>query len=851
MMKAEERLSSTRVSDVEKQQTRFIPLQAVLKTQHEFSAHRKDDGEVETLRHHTERAEYYWSILMENSGAEDVLDRLFKKFRLDNRLKDFFGNVFTAVVTFHDSGKINPAFQKEKMKIDGPETMLFAGEGSNHSLYSAFLFTVYFYAELIQIDQEIHVSDEDWNLCSSIIDMMAYVISRHHSDLDTLESFYEKRNTAFQLYRENEKIPENIFSDEFLSALPKVAWTIQWPPVLEDLQTRRLLMLMSRLAYSLLVASDYYATSEFMSGGFRYNLAPRIPEKMKERYHESDLFQMIRKTPRIPEEEWGQVDEINRLRSDLFYEVSENMKCHPEKRLYFLEAPTGSGKSNVALNFALENIHGGKIFYIFPYNTLVEQNTESLRTIYGEETFDHVSVINSLTPIPVKKNPAMQDGISNYRFIEEALMDRQFLNYPMIITTHVGMFQTLFGKKRESILPYMNLINSVLVFDEVQSYSGDLWQPFIEDLSLISEIMNMKVLFMSATLPDLSVFLANEDKEAVLQLIGREYRKKLYEHPLFRKRVTMNRELIDKVYSVEMLWEHVLNHTTEDEKIIIEFLSRREAETFYRQNKDSAVRKVYLMTGEDSILDRKRIVKKFSEDEGFILVSTQVIEAGLDIDADVGYKDYSSFDLEEQFMGRVNRSCRKNGRVYFFTQSNAKTIYRDVKMSEQFTLKHEETFRLLEEKRFDDLYRVLLEVIKERGEDYSSRRSAISEAIKKSDFRKLDEHYKLIPDDTYRLTYFFNRFLICEGETLDGHEIWNSYKRLLHDKSLKYAEREIFLSEVKAKMNYFMYELYGNEIPGSHDDEVGTIRYIEDGDVYFDDEGKLNHELLSGNTLFY
>lgn len=84
-----------------------------------------------------------------------------------------------------------------------------------------------------------------------------------------------------------------------------------------------------------------------------------------------------------------------------------------------------------------------------------------------------------------------------------------------------------------------------------------------------------------------------------------------------------------------------------------------------------------------------------------ILVATQVIEAGVDIDMDIGYKDISRLDSEEQFIGRINRSCRKDGVVYFFNMDDAKGIYRkDVRVDTDNTLMNEEIRQVLNSKDF-------------------------------------------------------------------------------------------------------------------------------------------------------
>ena len=78
-------------------------------------------------------------------------------------------------------------------------------------------------------------------------------------------------------------------------------------------------------------------------------------------------------------------------------------------------------------------------------------------------------------------------------------------------------------------------------------------------------------------------------------------------------------------------------------------------------------RQIYLLTGDDNIIERTKILKKIKiKRNGVVLIATQVVEAGVDLDLDVGYKDISKLDSEEQFLGRINRSCKRTGGSIFF-----------------------------------------------------------------------------------------------------------------------------------------------------------------------------------------
>ena len=90
---------------------------------------------------------------------------------------------------------------------------------------------------------------------------------------------------------------------------------------------------------------------------------------------------------------------------------------------------------------------------------------------------DQVAVINSIHPINRDKNEIehLKDQEDEDKFYQKILLDRQFLNYPFILTTHVNLFDIMFGCSKESAISFYQLSNSVIVLDEIQSYKNDIW----------------------------------------------------------------------------------------------------------------------------------------------------------------------------------------------------------------------------------------------------------------------------------------------------------------------------------------------------------------------------------------
>lgn len=253
----------------------------------------------------------------------------------------------------------------------------------------------------------------------------------------------------------------------------------------------------------------------------------------------------------------------------------------------------------------------------------------------------------------------------NLEYYKKALLNREFLNYPMILTTHVTIFKYLFGTAKEELFPLHQLANSVVVLDEIQSYKNLIWGEIITFLSCYAKLLNIKIIIMSATLPNLDKLSIS--KADTIKLI--QNREKYFENPIFKNRVKVDYSLLESENITDDLYEHVKKQSYSDKKILLEFISKNSAYNFYNKLKEDEeiFCDVELMSGDDNIGERDRIIKKVKSINSIILVATQVVEAGVDIDMDIGYKNISMLDSEEQFLGRINRSCKKDEcTVYFF-----------------------------------------------------------------------------------------------------------------------------------------------------------------------------------------
>ena len=820
---------------------------------YKYLAHIKNNRE-ETLQEHTELANKYFEKIVEYKNLKPFFEGIKNILKLENIEEELYYKMIDDVVNFHDFGKINSQFQIDKMLNEEILKMedkynISGVLASDHSLLSASMFIAYYFEKITDLIET--VETKKIVILLEILFALSYTISKHHGNLDSFEEYIEKlsRNNEENILKELKNISMSNGGILLQAFLEKETVNIFFNFIeiyiserknKENISSQEAMAIftLTKMMFSLLIASDYYSTSEFMQE-IKYENFGNMgnTDIIKKEYENSEIIKSIR-----DKEKNGILNDkdINNFRTKIFLETEKNLEKNKDSNIFFLEAPTGSGKSNTALNLSLKLLSEDrkKIFYVYPFNTLVEQNMNTLKNIFGnnEEVIKNIAVVNSVTALTNKDSRDIP--IEEY---SDILMDRQFLNYPFIVTTHVGIFNSLVGNTKEDCMPFYQLANSVIVFDEIQAYKNTIWTEIIKILNSYAKLMNIKIIIMSATLPNLSYLLDEEEKNNIFKLI--ENRDEYFNNAIFKNRVEVNYDLLsEQKIEYEELLEHIIENSLNKQKILIEFISKNDAKKFYElceNNEDLNVNhEILILTGEDNKARRNSIIKKINnKDKKIILISTQLIEAGVDIDVDVGYKNISGLDNEEQFLGRINRSCKKSGKAYFFYLTDAKKVYKNsVIIENKLNLFSDEMRDVLENKNFDIFYSKVLEILKRKAKEKINNDNFETIIFNKK-FRLLKERMQLIEEQDDKKTYFFNRTLTDEeieeiGENIDGSEVWERYVDILKEEN--YAKKIVELSKIREKMMYFLYEVKKN-VELNYSDIKGSIIYIDDGDKYFTD----------------
>lgn len=316
-----------------------------------------------------------------------------------------------------------------------------------------------------------------------------------------------------------------------------------------------------------------------------------------------------------------------------------------KSHISILDMPTGSGKTLCSLKLALES--GKKrIIYVIPYTSIIEQTANKFEKMFGD-----------VLPVLQHHSNYSYDGNTEEEKKTAEKLKRTCENWdaPLIITTSVQFFQSIYHYKGSALRKLHNLRDSVIVFDEIHLIPTELLRPCLKAVGYITKYLNSEALFLSATMPDYS---------------------KLFDK--FLPDVNYNKLVTDRTnfkYFKKCEYKDMGKTTLET---IAENASRCKNALIVVNTKKTAAELYSLVQGEKYHLSanmtpahRSRVIevvrKKLKKGEHITVVSTSLVEAGVDLDFNTVFRQLSGLDSILQAGGRCNREGKDaKGYVYVF-----------------------------------------------------------------------------------------------------------------------------------------------------------------------------------------
>ena len=846
----------------------------------------------ETLQEHIELVNQYALDLIEAHGLDKVVDALIRdiieKYEIDEKVGAYLKEMFASVIHFHDYGKINPNFQTERMhnsyfQVDKSITI-----GTEHARLSAFLFLHYHFD---QIDKGFSRDEEAQSFLWVFAFLLSHAITRHHAPTIEHKINLEKRHlqalnkflSLLNLKNENGILNRNVLIEN---------WENLFQCFSEEWQKGKTLFfseaILVKLCFSLLTAADFCATFEYMNQLPLYDWGV-ISAQDKQQYaqafregksYNKDLYTHLEEFYHLPFEQLAARDSnnLNKLRQKLAAEAIMRLRRHMINRLFYLEAPTGSGKTNISLALALELLqadpHLNKVIYVFPFTTLATQTLHSIRETIALD-IHQIAALHSKAGFSEKETK--QDGV--YGSERKNYIANLFANFPFTLMTHVRFFDILKSDRKEINYLLHRMANSVVIIDELQSYSPMHWDKVIFLLSEYARLFNMRIIMMSATLPHIDQLLPKDSlmRGKVVRLIPQ--REQFFHNPNFGKRVTFDFKMLtqhsrpktedERTQFFELLANKVIEESNtyaakhDQARTIIEFIKKKTAGSFYRMLRPLAEDHNYelmLISGEILEPQRRRIIQRLkdhSKRDRVILVSTQVVEAGVDIDMDIGFKDVGIPDSEEQLAGRVNRNAsKKDNTVFLFDLDEKQHVYgRDHRYKKLMRKTRDQREKLrkqiLDNKDFSCLYQeVINDIQKENKDEYmSGTLSDYLACFRRFDFKCIHRKLRLIDQNT--LSVFVPLDIPLETLTplerellrgfhiqthsgcVSGRDVWAVYENLVEQNQRQvqdFTQKRMAMKQLSSLLALFSFSFFathGNHPLATYGEERLGFFYME------------------------
>jgi len=770
---------------------------------------------------------------LENVGrrSKEILES--KKLNLDDftnfeTLKD----ISYLIGISHDFGKSSNYFQEYINEKDDTKRRKLKNRPETHHAFISSLFT-YSLVKKYLSNREL-LEKEHYKYLPILCFL---IVKRHHGNLDSAldetydccvednEKFevvkrqinaigFEKLNTIYSTlcfdYEINIKDFKNVYKEIFKEINTKQKRLIRRL----DENGTIFYYFTTLLLYSILLDADKTDAA---------NLRPvnrkNIPTDVVDKYKDKKFGQA--------EEQNKSKLKINEIREKIYKEVIsriDELDLNNDK-IMSLNVPTGTGKTLTSLSFALklrrrlnkEKGFSPRIIYALPFLSIIDQNSDVFNDVLNNPTTDVLLKHHHLSDI-VYGTENEFENIEVEKDISKRLLLIEGWNSEIIVTTFMQFFYSIISNRNRAIKKFHNIANSIVILDEVQAIPHKYWLLLKESLRFIAEYFNTYFLFVTATQPLIFDEKQNEIKSLVKS--KEEYFKKCD-----RVDLIPNLELLNIDDFKEELRNDISQNPNKDFLIVMNTInSSKEIYNFIKKElNDKKNTKIYCLSTNIVPKERLNRIREIKEkiEERKIIVSTQLIEAGVDIDVDLVYRDFAPLDSINQVAGRCNRNFEEDKgivKVRILTEKeNSIEYYKRIYRGGFITGKTQDVFKermqngeicSIEESDFLGLNNSYYEKVKAGMSNDES--NDILDNVRKLKFAELSK-FELIKNEPQKVDVFVE--IDCKAE-----KIWQTYQEIITNDELKGTERRNKFLEIRKDFYDYVISVYKKDmewlIPG-------------------------------------
>jgi CRISPR-associated endonuclease/helicase Cas3 len=554
---------------------------------------------------------------------------------------------------WHDLGKRRPGFQRYLRQAGGADAHIEGRIADRDKTHSA--------AGALWAEQ--HLSASLGKAGTLLSRLLQYVIAGHHAGLDNWEGGLAHRLASTDSQTEFQQALGGGNPDDVLKPdLSGLDWRAL-PPFNEQAHgDPGRMALWLRMLFSALVDADFLDTEAYMRPA--RTTARTVPVTI------GDLRDVC--SAHLHRLCGGATGSINLLRADILHQCRH--KASLPAGVFSLTVPTGGGKTLSSLAFALEHAaFRGKrrVVYAIPYTSIIEQTADVFRNVFeslGDEVvIEHHSNAESE---PERENHLSRLACENW-------------DAPLIVTTNVQLFESLFARRTSRCRKLHNLADSVLVLDEAQLLPVVFLQPIVDVLRYLVKDFGVTVLLCTATQPVLDAAASADPSHGLRRGLG-QVTEIIDDVPALYSALERVRVHLPVSFEAPREWSELADEISQHESVLAIVSRRADAAELYRLLKARSATPQgcwhlsALMCAEhrsDTIRQIKQALtqRRAALAEGrpalpVQVVSTQLVEAGVDLDFPVVYRAMAGLDSIAQAAGRCNREGKlaEPGQVHVF-----------------------------------------------------------------------------------------------------------------------------------------------------------------------------------------
>ncbi|WP_048153633.1 CRISPR-associated helicase/endonuclease Cas3 [Methanosarcina sp. Kolksee] len=537
---------------------------------------------------------------------------------------------------------------------------------------------------------------------------------------------------------------------------------------------------------------------------------------------------------------------MNKVRNEIYEEVTESIeKLDLNKKIYSISVPTGSGKTLTSLSFALklkarlieEKRIKAKIIYSLPFLSIIDQNYDVF-----EDVFKTVETANPSEEVLLKHHHLADIFYRTQDDEEFEGLKGLFLiegwNAEIIVTTFVQFFHTIVSNKNRSLRKFHTIANSIVILDEIQSIPHKYWLLLKQIISGFAEYFNTYFIFVTATQP----LIFDPDKGEIVELVKN---KDMYFREFDRVKLNINLNPMDMDHFKKIIESEVKNNPEKDFLFVLNTV-KSSLEVFnHLNNLELEYSDYYYLSTNIIPKERLKKIKEIKEksEKRKIIVSTQLIEAGVDIDVDIVYRDFATIDSINQVSGRCNRNSSKSsrGQVNIVVLKDERKEFHRYIYSSFLIDKTKEVLKEFPSEIYEKDLLFLNNNYFRKVKDTSSEDESkeLLSYINELKFKTLTSDFRLIDDKTG-----YEKIDVFVENDKDATEIWKEY---LVMKSLKNPldRKEKFLS-IRKQFNEYIISVPKKDFSCEELEDL-NIGYIPFEQIkhYYDPETGFVFELKS------